>query len=199
MRLLLAAFFVIGCTCGLVATYSTIGWLDRPTLPVVLVFAVSCMLIIFLNYYLFQPRIISLPELEKAGLIDAVPLRATKAFGIEDYNDEGPHYFVELKDGTVLYFVGQYLYDYEPISDDPEISQPRKFPCTEFTILRHNKQRHILNIQCGRVALEPEMIIDVKEPFHLLRRLLGHVPKDGEMISGLSYDSLKEMIQESSR
>ena len=32
---------------------------------------------------------------------------------------------------------GQYLYDYEPISDDPDANEARSFPCTEFTVRRH--------------------------------------------------------------
>jgi|DewCreStandDraft_4_1066084.scaffolds.fasta_scaffold233273_1 hypothetical protein len=157
------------------------------------------MLNILLSYYLFRPQIFNQHELEQAGLINATLYCATRAFGVEDYNDEGPHYFIELKNGAVMYLVGQYLYDYEPIDADPKISQPRKFPCTEFTIIRHKERGDNLDLKCGGRALEPEHIFRIQEPFYTLRRLLGFVPKDGDIIIGQSYDTLKDLVMQVSR
>ena len=60
-----------------------------------------------------------------------------RAFGVKEFEDEGLHYFLELTDGRVLVLSGQYLYDYEAISDDSETNRPRAFPCSEFTLRRH--------------------------------------------------------------
>ena len=65
---------------------------------------------------------------------------------MEEFEDEGLHYFIELVDGRVLFLSGQYLYDYEPISDDPESNQPRSFPCTEFTVRRHKNDGCVVDL-----------------------------------------------------
>jgi len=220
MRVLLAAFCVIAGVFFLVALLSALGWLEggRGTLLGGLVLGASFPVLVFLAYFLFHPREPDLAELERAGLIEAIQFRAIRAFGIEDYNDEGPHYIVELDDGSVLYFVGQYLYDYEPFddelsddelsddelsddepSDDAEVKRLRHFPCSEFTLLRHKKEGHILDMKCSGSVIEPEIMASVKDPFYVLRRLLGHVPKDGELISLYGYDTLKQEIQEVAR
>lgn len=198
MRLLLAAFFAVLLSFCWFAIFFASGWLWRPTLPVMLIFATSWLLLIFLTYFLFRPRIPGLAELQRAGLVEETPFRVLRAFGIEDYNDEGPHYFLKLDDGRTIYFVGQYLYDYEPIDDETDWKQPRQFPCTEFTLVRHRKTGEILGMRFGGTALEPELVIHVEEPFLVLRRLLGHTPKDGELVSLLDYESLRERIRDNS-
>ena len=86
------------------------------------------------------PRTTS-PTSRDAILIVDTPFQATRAFGVEDYGDEGSHYFLELADGSgILALCGQYLYAYEPITDDPELNQPRRFPCTSFTVRRHRTE-----------------------------------------------------------
>ena len=90
--------------------------------------------------------------LEKLGLLESTTFRATRAFGVEEFEDEGLHYFLELTDGRVLFLSGQYLYDYEPISDDPETNQPRLFPSTEFTVRRHKKEGYVVT-RSPRTAL----------------------------------------------
>jgi hypothetical protein len=55
--------------------------------------------------------------LEELGLLESTTFRATRAFGVEEVEDEGLHFFLELTDGRVLFLSGQYLYDYEPNPD----------------------------------------------------------------------------------
>ena len=43
-------------------------------------------------------------------------------------------HFLELSDESVMCLYGQYLYEYEPIDDDPELNQPRLFPTSEFSV-----------------------------------------------------------------
>ena len=45
---------------------------------------------------------------------------ASRAFAVEEFEDEGSHYFVDLTDNRVLFLSGQYLYDYEPLEDAEE-------------------------------------------------------------------------------
>lgn len=112
-------------------------------------------------------------ELESRGLVEVAEFRATRAFGVEEFEDEGPHYYIELIDGRVLFLSGQYLYDFEPITDDPELNQPRRFPCSEFAVLRHKTERY--HDSTLRKAVWRS----------------GGVPTDGDIITAVSYDELK--------
>jgi hypothetical protein len=107
--------------------------------------------------------------LDEAGQLESVSFRATRAFGVEESEDEGLHYFLELADGRVLFLSGQYLYDYEPISDDADEHQPRSFPCAEFTVRRHKAERYVLDILRGGAVLEPEVIAPPFQPARVAR------------------------------
>ena len=130
-------------------------------------------------------------ELEEAGQVESVAYRATRAFGVEEFEDEGLHYFLELVDGRVLFLSGQYLYDYEPISGDPAMNQARSFPCTEFTIRRHKTDRYVLDMLRGGAVLEPEIMAP---PFGEKAWKVNRVREDGEVIVGASYDELKREL-----
>ena len=123
-------------------------------------------------------------ELEQKGLLTKSDCKAHRAFGVEEFEDEGSHYFIELEDGGVLYLNGQYLYDYEPVGS----KQPRSFPCTEFTILRHKDEGWVLDLQCRGSVIEPEL---VASSFSELDFKAGLIPADGETIRDRSYDQIK--------
>jgi hypothetical protein len=130
-------------------------------------------------------------ELEQLGQLESVGFRARRAFGVEEFEDEGLHYFLELVDGSVLFLSGQYLYDYEPLSDDPELNQPRSFPCTEFTVRRHKKERYVVDIVRGGSVLEPEVLAPAFGT--KVWRATG-IPEDGQVITSISYDQLKREL-----
>ncbi|MEZ5387371.1 MAG: hypothetical protein R3F13_17815 [Prosthecobacter sp.] len=54
-------------------------------------------------------------ELEAKSLIRRDAFRACRAFQVEETEDEGSNYFVELEDGRTLFISGQFLYEYEPL------------------------------------------------------------------------------------
>jgi len=114
--------------------------------------------------------------------------RARRAFQIEEFEDEDSHYFIELEDGDVLYLSGQYLYEYEPIDDDSELNQERRFPCAELTIRRHRKKGFVVDILCGGTVLELDMLAP---PFSKVDFQNDRAPEDGAVISDLSYDQIK--------
>jgi hypothetical protein len=126
--------------------------------------------------------------LEKQGALVSTDFRAVRAIEIEEYEDEGSHYFIELADGAVLYLNGQYLYDYEELTDDPELNQRRRFPCSEFTIRRHRTEGYVADIDCRGAVLEPEMTFP-----HFTRNDFreGRVPEDGEVLRNRNYDEIK--------
>jgi hypothetical protein len=130
-----------------------------------------------------------LQELERLGLLESTAFRATRAFGVEEFEDEGLHFFLELTDGRVLFLSGQYLYDYEP---NPDIgTTQRLFPCTEFTVRRHKKEGYTAEIVCGGTVLEPEVMAPSLGKKVWQR---NRIPEDGRVITDITYDRLKQQL-----
>ena len=133
-------------------------------------------------------------DLEDRGLLISTDYQSTRAFELEEYADEGLHYFVELADGTVLYLTGQDLYDYDPIDDDPELNQPRRFPCTQFSLRSHRDQGPYIDIQCRGEVIEPEFV----EPHP--ERFWERGLEDGQIITNQTYDEIRaQLISEGRR
>ena len=126
---------------------------------------------------------------EQTGKLESRPFRATRCFQVEEFEDEGSHYFLELEDGSVLYLTGQYLYDYEPVEEsDDEPAAPRRFPCTSFTVRTNLHDGYTVDILCDGTALEPEV---VAPPFTRADYRGGRVPDDRAIVTDRSYDELK--------
>jgi len=122
-------------------------------------------------------------HMEQLGLLISEPYRVRRAFQLEEFEDEGSQYFLELEDHSVLYLSGQFLYEYEPLN-----AKPRRFPCTQFTIRRHKDDGRIVDLLCSGEILEPEIMapplaVDELEKY-------GSIA-DGQIIQGKSYDELK--------
>jgi hypothetical protein len=122
--------------------------------------------------------------LEANGLLADEDYAATRAFEVEEFEDEGMHFFVELEDGRVLFLSGQYLYDYEP---DARAGKPRRFPCSAFTVRRHKVERYAVDLICNGKIIEPEVLAPA---FGEEVWTDGAVPGDGEIISG-TYEEIK--------
>jgi len=125
-----------------------------------------------------------LRDLESQGLLLSEDHVATRAFEVEEIEDEGMHFFVELLDGRVLFLTGQYLYDYEP---DPKGKRPRRFPCSEFTVRRHRDEKYVADLICRGTVIEPELRAP---PFKERDWLNDKIPSNGEIIA-MSYDEIK--------
>ncbi|MCS7166823.1 MAG: hypothetical protein RMI91_08810 [Gemmatales bacterium] len=196
MRLFLAAITFYAS----IMLFAVVICRERLTLLTVLAWRIFIPFALWRSYYLFRPHIPTREELELADLLSAVSYHGLRAFGIEDYNDEGPHYFIELQDGSIIYFVGQYLYEYEPIEDDdPEAREPRRFPCTDFTVYRHKEEGYTVDLEVHGKALEPEVIFRIKDPFYVLEKLLGRWPEDGDVITDWRYEDLRDALREFSK
>ncbi len=127
-------------------------------------------------------------DLEEKGLLVSTEFRATRAFQVEEQEDEGLHYFIELADGTVLYLTGQDLYDYEPIKDDLQFNQPRRFPCTEFALRTHREEKFVIGIQCRGSAIEPAYVAPCPKDYWEWE------PEEGQIITGETYDEIKQRV-----
>lgn len=126
-------------------------------------------------------------DLDSAGLILRQSFSARRCFSVEESEDEGLHYYLELEDRRVLFLSGQYLYDYQEITDDPELNQPASFPCQSFEILRHKTEGYVVSIECRGPVLVPEC---VAPPFST-RDFRKGVPEDGTLITEQTYEQLK--------
>lgn len=202
MRIVVAALFVVGGMFAAVALSSATGVIDRAPPGVVglglglLLLLLTMVAVVLFNPWWANPLGRMTPEehlrrLEDEGLLVSSEFRARRAFGVGEADDEGLHYFLELVDGRVLYLSGQYLYDYEPISDDPEGNQPRRFPCTEFTVRRHKTEGFVVDLVCKGRVLEPEFIAP---PFTQRGRRSIGAPEDGQVLSDRPYDLLKDLL-----
>jgi hypothetical protein len=199
MRVLLAACFVWGGVIAVVTLLASTRIMEH--LPSVIVgglLSVVMLTLALAALWLFNlqgklPVNLTSPEervreLESTELLEATDFRAVRTFEVQEWEDEGLHYFIELADGRVLYLEGQYLYEYQQISDDPELNQPRRFPCTDFTVCRHRLEGYVVAIQCRGAVLEPEL---VAEPFSTKAWREGRIPSDGSIITDRSYETLK--------
>ena len=127
-------------------------------------------------------------ELESQGLLVSESFQATRALEVEEFEDEGMHYFIELADHGILYLNGQYLYDYGEISDDPEVNQPRTFPCSEFTVVRHKTTGDVMDIRVGGKVLPIDCVAPSFDRVDSKRDL---IPEDGQIIRDRSYEAVK--------
>jgi hypothetical protein len=129
---------------------------------------------------------LTIDEMEQQGLLLREKHTATRAFQVEEFEDEGTQYFIELEDGSVLYLCGQYLYDYEPMEGARR--QARRFPCTAFTVLRDKRDGLIIDVICEGAVLEPECEVP---PFSVVDHESGRAPADGDVITDRGFDQLK--------
>lgn len=198
MRAILAGLFVFASMLSVVgiigANYPDDDW-PWWAMPLIVVtpFCTGFLALFLFNKRGLRPNISGksleeqIADLETAGLIQRDSYRATRAFEVEEFEDEGTHYYVELEDGRVLYLNGQYLYDYEPMDDDPDVSQPRSFPCTEFETVRHRTEGGVISITCRGHVLTPE----IEAPHYTKADFkAGLIPEDGQILTD-SYDEIK--------
>jgi hypothetical protein len=201
MRLIGAGLFVFA---GMLLMVVLLGSQKAPSWLVGFGIAIVMVALMVLALWLFNPKW-SDPfgrrtaeehkrVLEELGLLESTTFHATRAFGVEELEDEGLHFFLELADGRVLFLSGQYLYDYEP---NPDTGTARRlFPCTDFTVRRHKKEGYVVEILCGGTVLEPEVMAPSFGE-EVWRR--NRVPEDGHVITDTTYDRLKQQLTGRSR
>ena len=156
-----------------------------------MLFLLCVALLAFITKWLLRKQITAaeyLAKLEAQGLVQADLYRAKRAFQISAWANEGPHYFIELADASVLYLNGDKLYDYEPIDDDPELNQARQFPCTEFTVRKHRTKNELLELVCAGEVLAPENIHRIQ---HRKEYLSLMDLKPNSILQNYTYDQIK--------
>jgi hypothetical protein len=135
-----------------------------------------------------EKRAARVRKLEEDGLLALQTFRARRAFQVDEFEDEGSHYFIELADGAVLFLTGQYLYDYEPLRNRTSTSRLRSFPSTEFTIRRHKENGYVVDVQCHGEVIEPEVLAPWFDEEDFRKQLM---PEDGAIFRDKTYDVIK--------
>jgi len=189
MRLVLAALFVFAGLLGLVVLFDRLGWLDAPGLLGSAAFVVAPLVLLGAAWALFNKRpwpsgptqAQQVAALAAAGLLVESEFQARRAFQVDEFEDEGLSFFLELVDGAVLFLSGQYLYEFADC-------EPRRFPCERFTLLRHATAGYVADLRCAGRVLEPEA---VAPPFTTEEHRAGVVPENGQLLRERGYDELK--------
>lgn len=135
-------------------------------------------------------------QIEQEGLLLSTTYQATRAFQVEEFKEEGPHYFIELHDGSVLHMNGRYLAAFEPHRFFKAFDRPRKFPCTEFVVRHDREDGCVVDIQCRGRVLGPEITTPPFDEQDFRNALL---PQDGDIITTRTYDELKSALSEKRR
>jgi hypothetical protein len=118
------------------------------------------------------------PDLD-AGVAEITTYEAREAIKVEEFEDEGIGFYLDLGDGKVLFLQGQYLYeDYEA----------KRFPCTRFTVSRAARSQAVLDMTCEGECLPP---VCVHPPFTAKDYKTGAAPKDGEILE-TDFEELKK-------
>jgi len=125
---------------------------------------------------------------EQEGLLVSTAYQATRYFQVEETRVEGPHYFIELHDASVLYMNGRYLATFGPRKFFKLIDYPRRFPCTEFVVIRDRYDDCVADIRCSGTVLEPEIILPPFEE-HDLQSVM--TLQDGDIITSRTYEEMK--------
>ena len=193
MRLLLAALFAY------VATITSIGFIPERLMPwatiVVIPLAVFVAFVLFdkgfLRRLVASDEQIVQRELEK-GRAEKTAHEVTRALSFADSRTGRMAHFLELSDGSVMVLYGQYLYEYEPIDDDPELNQPRRFPTAEFTVVRSLKNGEVLDLSVGSKVIGTNL---VQEPddYRVIADL-GFKLEDGEIVEDVTFGELEAAL-----
>jgi hypothetical protein len=197
VRVVFAGLFIFAGLAGGIVLFSTFFphapvWL-LSTLMVSLLFGLTIAALILFNTpggwrrNRQDPEVL-VQQLQAKNLLAIEKFNAKRAFQVEEFEDEGSHYFVELEDGSVLFLSGQYLYDYETFRKGEEVVHRRRFPNTEFAIRRHSLDHYVVDILCNGSVIEPEVVAPPFDPDDFGTH---RIPDDGQVIRDRTFEELK--------
>ena len=177
IKMFLTAAFVVLAFTGVLFALSLIDPLPVPT-PVViglLVLIFGVLLALAMRLFDRRPRVPPPVPIDESTLVSQ-RFQARRAFEVEEFEDEGQSFFIELADGSVLFLSGQDLYDDEA-----------RFPCTEF-VVRRTPTGEDYDVTCEGEPLAPEAVAPW---FSGDEHDSGRVPQDGQVITDRTYDEVK--------
>ena len=130
-------------------------------------------------------------ELE-AGRAFTRSYKVSRALSFEDLNTSCMVHFLELSDGGVMCLYGQHLYEFEPIDDDPELNQPRRFPTSEFTIVWSRRDGEVLDLRVGTDVIGTNLIGGLSDYGAIDE--LGFTLQDGQIVEGARLDEVEAAL-----
>lgn len=135
-----------------------------------------------------------LANLEASGKAVREVYEANQVLTVEKLDTGSIMHFIDVGHGNVLCLVGQYYFDFEPIDDDLELKQTRRFPTNKFSLLRRTKTGEVLALFPGSTVIEPTVCDPVVTPHKLYE--LGFELRDGEVVSDSSMDAIERIIRD---
>jgi hypothetical protein len=134
-----------------------------------------------------------LERLEKSGEAVREVYAVGRALTFEDHTTSGLVHLLDVGSGRVLCLHGQSYYDFEPIEDDPDSNQPRRFPTISFTLLRSTVSGEVLEIFPGNTIVNPVM----GKPLRSAKQLaaLGLKLVDGAILEGRTFEELEHAFR----
>lgn len=93
------------------------------------------------------------------------------AIKVEEYQDLGSNYYLELSDGRVLFLSGQYLYEAEA---------EHRFPSRRVRTVRTGVANALLDFECSGEYMAPSVVLPA---FSKERYRTGEVLADGEVLT----------------
>jgi hypothetical protein len=97
------------------------------------------------------------------------------ALQVEEFDDEGSQFYLELEDGRVLFVMGQYLWDFEDDDENP------LFPNRELLITRLPYAGDIFDMTCLGEHFPPSA---TRPRFTQEEYTEKRVPEDGQILPG---------------
>jgi len=162
-----------------------------------LLFAIFAFLSSWLPDLVRQIRGISrdehLKQLEASGKAVKAEYEMCRALTVEELGTGSVMHLIDLGSDKILCLIGQYYYEFEPINDDPENNQQRRFPTANFSLLRHAKTGEVLSLSPGMNVIEPTVCAPIVWPEQLSELGFHHV--DGEIVSGSSMDEVERVVR----
>ena len=132
-------------------------------------------------------------RLERDGKAVRERYETTRSISFEDLSTGCIAHLLDLGDRGLLCLYGQYYYDFEPIDDDPDVNQARKFPTRDFWLLRRKSNGEVLALFPGADVFEPAVCGGISRP----EKTLGWKLHDGEIISNKSFDDMEHICRSS--
>jgi hypothetical protein len=197
VRLVYAGLFILGgVLCG-----AYIGFTFYPQgNPFELRFSLPLLLgLIVAAHFLFQERG---PWITKGGVTryrkpaELVPTtyQSRRAFEVKNPDSGDRWYVVELENGKVLCLCDNLPSG--PLGFDPMNPDVQRFPCTEFTLLRHPTEKFIGEIDCGGKLIQPVTVLFAD---HYSDWVYTRLSVDGEIIPDRTFNEVLAEAQEEVR
>jgi hypothetical protein len=115
----------------------------------------------------------------KEGVMEVLSVEASRAIRVDEFEDEGMGFYLDVGGGRVLFLQGQYLYD------DVDA---KRFPCTRFELVRTLHSKTVFSLKCLGEYLTP---VHTNPPFTPEEYTSDKGHYDGDELE-VPFESLKK-------